>query len=79
MILSPNNTPILDIEEFTSKYPNHDYTAYFDSNGKDIKHNLFISMEEVKADEKFYNDIEAQLPSIWTIVYGDKADEEYQK
>ena len=34
MILSSNNTPILDIEEFTKQYPNHDYAIYFDSNGK---------------------------------------------
>lgn len=36
MILSPNNTPILDIYEFTDKWPDYDYAVYFDSNGKDI-------------------------------------------
>lgn len=40
MILSPNNTPILDIEEFTSQYPNHNYATYFDSNGE-IKESIY--------------------------------------
>lgn len=34
MILNPNNTPILDIEEFTKQYANHDYSIYFDTSGR---------------------------------------------
>lgn len=52
---------------------------------KDIKDALakkpspFLTMEESKLMEKFYNDIESRLPSIWTILYGDRAAEKYQE
>lgn len=44
-----------------------------------MKESKFITLSQSKLREKLYKDIEEQSPSIWTIVYGDKAKEQYEK